>query len=71
MVSNGWHNLSGYLVYVWDGQVVRGMFGVGLDQRPAWLYRYNSRLGIWSFCVSMSVNAFRSGVRRGTVKIAL
>ena len=70
MLSEGWHNLSGYCVYVRDGRIVRGMLGRGRDQRPAWLYRYNSRLGIWSSCVSMSVNAFRAGVRRGTVKIA-
>lgn len=70
MLLDGWHNLAGYRVYIRNGQIVRGMLGQGRDQRPAWLYRYNPRLGVWSSCVSMSVDAFRSGVRRGTVKIA-
>lgn len=70
MLLDGWHNLAGYRVYIRNGQIVRGMLDSGRDQRPAYLYRYNPRLGIWSSCVSMSVNAFRSGVRRGTVKIA-
>lgn len=41
MFGDGWHNLSGYRVYISAGQVVRGMLGKGRDQRPAWLYRYN------------------------------
>lgn len=70
MVSNGWHKFAGYRVYVRDGYIVAGMLGAGRDQRLAQLYKYNPRFGIWMHCVFMSVNAFRSGVRRGTVKIA-
>lgn len=70
MLLDGWHNVSGYRVYIRNGQIVRGMRGQGRDQRPAWLYRYNPRLGVWSACMSMSVDAFRARVRRGTVKIA-
>ena len=70
MLLDGWHKLSGYHVYVRDGQVIFGMLGKGRHLRYAKLYRYIPRLGVWLPCVSMSVNTFRSGVRRGTVKIA-
>lgn len=66
-ISDGWHKLCGYDVYVEDGCVVRGVsddWKQGL--RTTWVYR-TSRHGDFVFAGKVTVDAFRAGVRRGTI----
>lgn len=69
MISDGWHVVSGYEVFVESGNILRGIlydpFGSPLT---AYVYR-RRRDGSWSCCSSISVSAFRSAVRRGTVDL--
>lgn len=69
MISDGWHVVSGYEVFVESGNILRGIlydpFGSPLT---AYVYR-RCRDGSLSRCSSISVSAFRSAVRRGTVDL--
>lgn len=67
MVKDGWHEIAGYTVFVENGEIVRGM--TSDKQRTTWCYRYN-RSGGWDKEDSITVDAFRAGVRRGTIKMA-
>ena len=66
-ISEGWHKLCGYDVYVEDGYVVRGVtddWKQGL--RTTWVYRA-SKYGGYDSAGKVTVDAFRAGVRRGTI----
>lgn len=66
-ISDGWHKIYGYDVYVEDGCVVRGVtddWKQGL--RTTWVYRA-SKYGGWDSAGKVTVDAFRAGVRRGTI----
>ena len=69
-IKDGWHTICGYSVYVEDGKVRRGTTGEGCNMQPTSPYRW---LGKPHNCFSsdpyMSVDAFRAGVRRGTVQM--
>lgn len=75
MISDGWHTICGYEVFVEDGCIIRGVVGSGNAQKTAYPYRqcwsFNG-LGErhpdgWDNCSGLSVDAFRAGVRRGTI----
>lgn len=66
IVKNGWHRICGYDVYVVDGCVVRGILGEEFNLRTAYPYRVCKTGGLDN-CYGISVEAFRSGCRRGTV----
>lgn len=67
MIKDGWHTIQGYKVYVEDGKVLRGILGEGNSQRTAYPFR-RSKNG-WDNDSGLTVNAFRSGVKRGTVNM--
>lgn len=67
-VSNGWHSLCGYDVYVEDGYVLRGVQGDGVNMKTTYPYRL-CRKGGWDNACGISVSAFRSACRRGTVRM--
>ena len=76
-ISDGWHTVSGYRVYVEDGYIKRGLASDG--QRPLYVYRaclkrlplrYGdsvSRVDGWDRVCHITPTAFRAGVRRGTI----
>ena len=67
-MKNGWHIVSGYHVYVEDGFIIRGIVDKGTShERPAYVYRWTPRWKLWNRSIIITVNAFRSGVRRGTI----
>lgn len=65
-MRDGWHKICGYDVYVENDKVLRGTKRNG--QLPAYVYRrVNERE--WSNDCGITVNAFKSGVRRGMIKM--
>ena len=65
-MKNGWHTIYGNNVYVEDGKVLRG---VSHDhQRTEYPYRWiGNPYKCYTLASGIGVEAFRSGVRRGTV----
>lgn len=70
-MKDGWHKIAGYDVYIEDNKVIRGTLGEGTSNyRTAWPYIWiGGPPNVWSNCTGLSVEAFRAGVRRGTVKL--
>lgn len=67
--SDGWHNFYGYEVYVEDGCIQRG---IGYDHNRHEITRYPYRKcpdSGWGTDIGLTVEAFRAGVRRGTIKM--
>lgn len=66
-ISDGWHKLCGYDVYVEDGRVLRGVTDDrNHGPRTTWVYRA-SKFGGYESAGKVTVDAFRAGVRRGTI----
>ena len=66
--KDGWHKIAGYEVYMEDGYIIRGMTGNGTKQRTTFIYRA-SRNECWDLIERIRPDAFRAGVKRGTVKM--
>lgn len=66
--KDGWHKIAGYEVYMEDGYIVRGMTGNGAKQRTTYVYRASRNEG-WDLEERIKPDAFRAGVKRGTVKM--
>lgn len=64
-IKDGWHTIYGKFVYVENGRVLRGVSSRDWDQRTIYPYRV-CRDGCTN-CAGITVDAFRSGLRRGTV----
>ena len=64
-LSDGWHKVSGFNVYVEDGYIIRGTLGKDTTYRTA--YPYRSCKEGWSREYKITPDAFRAGVKRGTV----
>ena len=66
-MKNGFHKLAGYVVYVEDGRVLRGIRrdrnGYDVTSYP---YR-SCKEGGWDLDAGVTVDAFRAAVRRGTM----
>lgn len=67
-ITDGWHTIQGYRVYVEGGKIIRGILGEGTHQVTAYPYRA-SRRGGWDKESGLSVAAFSAGVARGTIKM--
>lgn len=66
-ISDGWHKICGYDVYVEDDRVLRGVTDDrNRGPRTTWVYR-TSRHGGYESAGKVTVDAFRAGVRRGTI----
>ncbi len=65
-MRDGWHKICGYDVYVENDKVLRGTKYNG--QLPSCVYR-SCKSGGWDREYKISVDAFRAGVRRGTIKM--
>ncbi len=64
--KDGWHKICGYNVYIENDKVLRGTKSNGT--LPAYVYRrVNERT--WSHEENITVNAFRAGIRRGTIRM--
>lgn len=68
-MKDGWHVICGYKVYVENDRISGGILGEGNRQRGAGVYRW-CRRGGWDLEYSVTVNAFRAAVNRGTMKLA-
>lgn len=68
-MKNGWHNIQGRIVLVEDGFIIRG---IKPDRNgyhvTAYVYRSDKNTG-WYKEDKITPNAFRSGVRRGTIDL--
>lgn len=67
-MKDGWHTIYNNMVYVEDNKVLRG---VSSDhQRTAYPYRWMGKPhNCYTIASGISVEAFRSGVRRGTIEM--
>lgn len=65
-MKDGWHKICGYDVYVENDRVLRGTKANGT--LPAYVYRRVDERR-WDNNCGITVNAFRSGVRRGTIRM--
>lgn len=65
-MKDGWHKICGYDVYVENDRVLRGTKANGT--LPAYVYR-SCKTGGWYSNGGITVNAFRSGVRRGSIRM--
>lgn len=66
-MKDGWHEIMGYRVWVEDGMILRGM---KKDYNNSWIACYvyrESRRGGFDKEEKITVDAFRAGVRRGTI----
>lgn len=68
-IKDGWHQVCGYTVLVEDGMIVRGIIGNDLNQVPAYVYRADRNGHGWNSEGKITVDAFRAGVRRGTIEL--
>ena len=69
-MTDGWHTLGGYMVYVEKDRVLRGVIGEYLGTKTAYPYRRDKRhKNLWVNVSGLTCNAFKSGVRRGTIKM--
>lgn len=68
-MKDGWHKICGYDVYVENDRVLRGTKANGT--LSAYVYRACRTCGpaLWEAEDSITVNAFRTGVRRGTIRM--
>lgn len=68
VIKDGWHVICGYEVYVENGIVIRGIREDYNGSRVS-AYPYRAcRSGGWDHD-TMSVDAFRAGVKRGTISL--
>ena len=65
-MRNGWHVIVGYNIYVEDGKVLRRLS----SDRQRTTYPYRAAQDGWTNDSGLSVDAFRAGVRRGTITMA-
>jgi hypothetical protein len=64
-VSDGWHRILGYNVYVEHGRIKYGVDGQGWKEKTVYPYRA-CRTGGWDIDQHMSIDAFRAAVNRET-----
>ena len=65
-VKDGWHTISGYDVYVEDGNVI---WGFSSDNQRA-IFPYRAVKDDWISASGLTVDAFRAGIRRETIIMA-
>lgn len=65
-MKDGWHKICDYDVYIENDRVLRGTKANGT--LPAYVYRA-CRTGGWDNDCGLTVNAFKAGVRRGTIRM--
>lgn len=66
--KDGWHKISGYEIKTEDGMVRRGTIADrNGDPMPAYPYRWVK--DIWVREMRLTVDAFRAGVKRGTIRM--
>lgn len=66
-MKDGWHTICGYSVYVEDGKIKRGM--KESDTLTAYVYRWNKSLSCWTKESDITPDAFRAGIKRGTITL--
>ena len=66
-MKDGWHKIYGYEIFVLDNKLIRGVGNTGYYMTTTYPYR-KAKEG-WDREYYMTVDAFRAGVRRGTVKM--
>lgn len=67
-INDGWHTIAGHQVYVEGGRVLRGLkLDHNNSQVTAYPYRANRYGSGWDNDVGITVEAFRAGIKRGTI----
>ena len=69
-LKDGWHTVCGEEVYIENGEVVRGVW-IKCDgqNRPLYVYRWEERLRCWIYNGRTKYETFRSGLRRGNMRL--
>lgn len=65
---DGWHKIEGYDVYVENGRVMHGVSYNGTRTTYPYVHNFNDG-GLDNVSGSITANAFRSRVRRGTASM--
>ena len=69
-VKDGWHTICGHSVLVEDGKVRRGVAEVNGERNAVYPYRWSGKPhNCFVSDQNMSVDAFRSAVKRGTAQM--
>ena len=68
MIKDGWHTICGNRILVQDGFIRYGVEGEGFAFRMSYACRYLKHIG-WVRTVNLTPAAFRSGIKRGTIKM--
>ena len=66
-MKDGWHKICGYEIFVLDNKLIRGVGNTGYYMTTTYPYR-KAKEG-WDREYYMTVDAFKAGVRRGTVRM--
>ena len=66
-IKDGWHTIAGYEVYVENGRILRGLNGSG--DKTLYPYRWNKQYDSRVNDSGLTVDAFRAGIRRGTIEM--
>jgi hypothetical protein len=66
-IKDGWHTVAGYMVYVENGRILRGLNARG--DKTLYPYRWNKQYGSRVNDSGLTVDAFRAGIRRGTIEM--
>lgn len=67
--KDGWHKIAGFNIFVENGRVMRGIrHDINGSEVTAYPYRA-SKNGGWDNDAGLTVEAFKAGVRRGTVTL--
>lgn len=72
-IKDGWHVFYGIDTYIENGKVHHGTVRDGLGYKAVFPYRYKKNInypnGAWVNAVGISVDAYRAGWRRGTIRM--
>lgn len=70
VAADGWHFCYGYKVWVENNKVLRGLDGEYLGVHTVYPYRRDRKhKNLWDCIVGVTYQAFKAGVKRGTIKM--
>lgn len=68
-MKDGWHTICGWRVLVDNNRIAMGTSGTDIKQKPIYPYRWSKTENCWVNIAPVSVAAFRTGIKRGTIQM--
>lgn len=70
VAADGWHTCYGYRIYTEGNKVLRGVEGEYLGTHTVYPYRRDrNHRNLWDCIAGCTYQAFKAGVKRGTIKM--